>query len=143
MRSNRSTRLLMGGIAAAAATLSVAPVAEARPAAPPVPSQIDVPDGNKVSLIGHGVGVQIYSCNETAGGLDWAFVAPRADLFDRHGRLIITHFGGPTWRAKDGSSVVGQVEAAVTVDPAAVPWLRLAATPAPDSRHGGRLARTS
>ena len=35
---------------------------------PSVPSQIEVPAGNKVFLIGHGVGVQIYSCNATTSG---------------------------------------------------------------------------
>jgi hypothetical protein len=57
-----------------------------------VPGAIEVPVGNKVFLIGHGVGVQIYSCNGTV----WGFVAPRANLSDEHGKLIITHFGGPT-----------------------------------------------
>ena len=50
-------------------------------------------------LIGHAVGVQIYSCN----GVVWSFVAPRANLVDDQGKLIISHFAGPTWQAKDGS----------------------------------------
>ena len=54
--------------------------------------------------------------------------APRANLFDDNGRLIIAHFGGPTWQATDGSTVVGKAEASSTVDASAVPWLRLAAT---------------
>jgi len=54
--------------------------------------------------------------------------APRANLFDDNGRLIIAHFGGPTWQATDGSTVVGRAEASSTVDASAVPWLRLAAT---------------
>ena len=29
--------------------------------------------------------------------------APRANLFDDNGRLIIAQFGGPTWQATDGS----------------------------------------
>jgi hypothetical protein len=33
-----------------------------------VPSEIQVLDGSKVFLVGHGVGVQIYSCNGTSGG---------------------------------------------------------------------------
>ena len=40
--------------------------------------------------------------------LVWGFVAPRANLYDDHGKLIITHFAGPTWQAKDGSRVVGR-----------------------------------
>ena len=54
--------------------------------------------------------------------------APRANLFDDNGRLIIAHFGGSTWQATDGSTVVGKAEASSTVDASAVPWLRLAAT---------------
>ena len=104
-----------------------------------VPGKIQVPDGNKVFLVGHAVGVQIYSCN---GCFVWGFVAPRANLYDDHGKLIITHFAGPTWQAKDGSRVVGQLEDSVTVDPTAIPWLRLSAstTPGPD---GDRLVATT
>ena len=83
--------------------------AEAKKDPPAVPSQIQVGPGHKVFLVGHAVGVQIYSCNATAGGFAWAFVAPRANLYDDHGRLTMTHFGGPTWQARDGSSVVGSV----------------------------------
>ncbi len=78
-------------------------------------------------LVGHGVGVQIYSCNDTSSGFVWGFVTPRADLFNDNGKLLTTHFGGPTWQAKDGSRVVGRAEADVTVDPTAIPWLRVAA----------------
>ena len=143
MRSHRSIRLLIGGLAAAAATLSLAPAVHARRPEPPVPTKIIVPEGNRAFLTSRGVGVQIYSCNATSNGVDWAFVAPRADLLDRHGRVIISHFGGPTWQAKDGSAVVGTVEASVPVDPTAIPWLRLAASPAAGSRQGGRLGHTS
>jgi hypothetical protein len=75
-------------------------VARAGPPPPVVPGDIQVPAGNKVFLVGHAVGVQIYSCNATPGGFAWGFVAPRANLYNDHGKLIITHFGGPTWQAK-------------------------------------------
>ncbi len=143
MRSTRPTRLLIGAIAAAAAILSLASVADARHPEPPVPGKISVAAGNREFLTARGVGVQIYSCNATAGSFDWTFVAPRANLFDRTGHVIITHFAGPTWQARDGSTVVGKVEASVSVDATAIPWLRLAATPADGTRHGGRLAPTS
>jgi uncharacterized protein DUF3455 len=85
--------------------------------------------GHKVFLVGHGVGVQIYSCRAAQSGFAWSFVAPRANLYGDSGRLVITHFGGPTWQAGDGSKVVGRVDASpLTVDPIAVPWLRLAGT---------------
>jgi hypothetical protein len=87
--------------------------------------------------------VQIYSCNVTSTGFEWGFVGPRADLFDKRGKLIATHFGGPTWRAKDGSTVVGARVDGVTVDPTAIPWLLLSATSTTAGPHGDRLANTT
>jgi hypothetical protein len=135
-------RLLLAGIVAAAAFLSLTQVAMAGPPPPVVPSKIQVADGNKVFLVGHAVGVQIYSCNATSNGFVWGFVAPRANLYDDHGKLIITHFAGPTWQAKDGSRVVGRLVDSITVDPTAIPWLLLSAstTPGPD---GDRLVATT
>ncbi len=143
------SRLLLAGIAAAAAALSVtqaaqaAPAARAGPPAPTVPGEIQVPAGNKVFLVGHAVGVQIYSCNASAGGFAWGFVAPRANLYNDHGKLIITHFAGPTWQAKDGSTVVGRAEASVTVDATAIPWVRLAAASTAAGPDGDRLVHTT
>jgi hypothetical protein len=143
------SRLLLAGIAAAAAALSVtqaaqaAPTARAGPSAPAVPGEIQVPAGNKVFLVGHAVGVQIYSCNATPGGFAWGFVAPRANLYGDNGKLIITHFGGPTWQAKDGSTVVGRAEASVTVDASAIPWVRLAAASTAAGPDGDRLVDTT
>jgi len=135
-------RLLLAGVLAAAAVLSLTQVALAGPPPPVVPSKIQVADGNKVFLVGHAVGVQIYSCNATSSGFAWGFVAPRANLYDDHGKLIITHFAGPTWQAKDGSRVVGQLVDFITVDPTAIPWVLLSAstTPGPD---GDRLVATT
>src|SRR5215204_6244604 len=141
-RFSRFNRLLLAGVLAAAAVLSLTQVALAGPPPPVVLSKIKVPDGNKVFLVGHGVGVQIYSCNATSSGFVWGFVAPRANLFDDHGKLIITHFGGPTWQAKDGSRAVGHLVDSVTVDPTAIPWVLLSAstTAGPD---GDRLVATT
>ena len=72
----------------------------------------------------------------TAGGFGWGFVAPRANLYGDNGKLLMTHFGGPTWQAKDGSKVVAQRVDGVTVDPTAIPWLLLSA--AVDDRRPGR-----
>ncbi len=128
----RVNRLLLAVIAAVSAGSSVTPMAQAGPPPPTVPTTIQVPAGNKVFLVGHAVGVQIYSCK----GAVWGFVAPRANLYGDNGKLIITHFGGPTWQAKDGSRVVGQAEAVVTVDPTAIAWVRLSAA----STAAGRMA---
>jgi hypothetical protein len=131
-------RLLLVGIVAAAAVLTLTQVAQAGPPPPVVPSKIQVADGNKVFLVGHAIGVQIYSCN----GVAWGFVAPRANLYDDHGKLIITHFAGPTWQAMDGSRAVGQLVDFVTVDATAIPWVLLSASTAagPD---GDRLVATT
>src|SRR5215510_15000516 len=73
-------------------------------------------------------GVQIYTCDAKEGGFDWAFKAPEANLFDRQGRQIGTHFAGPTWKLDDGSAVVGEVAArADAAEPGAIPWLLLRA----------------
>ena len=114
-------------VAAAAAALLVSPLAHAGPAAPDVPGAIAVEEGHKVFLVGHAVGVQIYSCGATQTGFAWALLAPRADLYDDKGKLVATHYGGPTWKARDGSTVVGQRVDGVNVDPTAIDWLLLSA----------------
>ena len=138
----RAGHRMAAAIVAVAASAALAPAALAGPAAPDVPSKIQVEEGHKVFLVGHAVGVQIYSCNATADGFAWGFVAPRANLYNDHGKLITTHFGGPTWQAKDGSTAVASVVDRVTVDPTAIPWLLLSASGSagPD---GDRLAGTT
>lgn len=88
------------------------------------------------------MGVQIYSCAATPGGFAWAFVAPRANLYNDRGRLVVTHFAGPTSQGKDGGAVVGARVDGVTVDPTAIPWLLLSATPSTTGQHG-RLTKTT
>jgi opacity protein-like surface antigen len=98
-----------------------------------VPTDVQVPKGHKKFLVSQAVGVQIYSCNGTA----WSFVAPRADLYDKHGRSQIgTHFAGPTWQTEDGSTVVGARAGGANVDPTAIDWLLLTATPTAPGRLG-------
>jgi hypothetical protein len=138
---SQSSRVLLAGLVAAMAALSlVAQVALAGPPSPTgVPGQIQ-PDtnSNKVFLIGHGVGVQIYTCN----GSVWSAAVPRANLYDDNGKLIIHHFAGPSWQAADGSKAVGTVVNKVTMDQTAIPWVLLSATttPGPD---GDRLVDTT
>jgi len=138
-RSAALSSLFATAIVAVAASGPLAHPADAGPPAPPVPVDIAVPDGNKAFLVGHAVGVQIYSCN----GSSWSLVAPRADLYGDNGKLVATHFAGPTWQAKDGSYVVGLREAGVTVDPTAIPWLRLKATRTSSGPDGDRLVDTT
>ena len=140
--STHSRRSLVSALVAAAAALSLLQAAQAGPPGPAVPSRIAVEAGNKIFLVGHAAGVQIYRCNGTA----WTLLAPRANLYDDGGKLILTHFAGPTWQAKDGSTVVGTVVDRVTVDATAIPWLLLSATPTPTptaGADGDRLAATT
>jgi FtsP/CotA-like multicopper oxidase with cupredoxin domain len=123
-------RTAVAGVLAAGA---LAQAAEAHQ--PKVPSDIAVAKGNKAFLDAHAVGVQIYSCNATATGHAWAFVAPRANLYDR-GKLVATHFAGPTWQATDGSKVVGSRVNGVNVDPTAIDWLLLSAASTTPGRFG-------
>jgi hypothetical protein len=138
----RSRRLLAAAVIAAAAALSPAQAANAGPPAPPVPPEIAVEDGHKLFLVGHAVGVQIYKCNATADGYRWSFAGPRAELYDDNGKLITTHFGGPTWQATDGSRAVGTLVRPAPVDPTAIPWLLLSAKGTPGA-DGDRLAGTT
>jgi hypothetical protein len=141
-RLARFRRALLVALVAAGATLSMTQAAQAGAAhqRPTLPEEIRVPDGNKLSLVAHATGVQIYTCN----GSTWGSSTPRADLFadKRNKRLVATHFAGPTWQGTDGSTVVGVLppEGSVTVDPTAIPWLLLRADP---GDAPGRFAGTT
>jgi hypothetical protein len=142
-RRFRFHHLLVTVVVAAAAAWPLTPLAHAGPAEPTVPTRLQVPDGNKLFLVGHAVGVQIYVCNATADGYAWRLVAPRATLYGDNGKPIAAHFGGPTWQATDGSTVVGQRVDGVTVDRTAIPWLLLSAASHSAGPDGARLAETT
>jgi Protein of unknown function (DUF3455) len=84
---------------------------------PEVPETIAVPEGHRLSFVGHAEGVQIYECaGDNSAALAWRLRAPRAALTAADGSLLATHFGGvdvgspagPYWRSVvDGSSVHG------------------------------------
>jgi hypothetical protein len=93
---------------------------------PGVPAALTPAAGQTLKEVFSGVGVQVYMCVAAASGaFTWQFVAPQANLLNDDGRLIGTHFIGPTWQGNDGSSVVGLKVAAATVDASAIPWLLL------------------
>jgi len=129
-------RFTLLALVTAAAALPAAAGASVPP--PDVPSTIAVTGDEKPFLAAHAEGVQIYACRAGA----WALVAPRATLYGENGNKIADHFGGPTWQARDGSSVVGKRVDGVTVDPGAIQWLLLSATPSAGS-DGDRLAGTT
>jgi Protein of unknown function (DUF3455) len=144
MKSNvRFDRLLVAAALAAVAALSLAQAVHAGPAAPEVPGTIAVEEGHKLFLIADAVGVQIHSCTVSGGSYGWSFVGPRATLFDANGKVVATHFGGPSWRATDGSLVKAALDKRVTVDPTAIDWLRLRVTDRAPSADGDRLFGTT
>jgi hypothetical protein len=80
------------------------------------------------------IGVQIYSCQATETGYAWTFQAPEANLFDRKGRLVVKHYGGPTWEAvSDQSKVVAKKLEEFSARTDAIPELLLQA-----SAHDGK-----
>jgi hypothetical protein len=135
--------LAMAGVTAAAATGVMADAAHAGPEGPDVPTTIDVDPGHKVFLVGHATGVQIYSCNATPSGPRWGFVGPRAALYGENHQLIGTHFGGPTWQATDGSTVVASRVDGVVIDATAIPWLLLKKESTTTGPDGDRFSGTS
>jgi hypothetical protein len=137
------SRLLLAGVLAASAAWPAAQAAHAAPTPPPVPGAIAVGDGHKPFLLGHAVGHQIHTCAAAPGGYAWSPATPRAVLYDDSGTAIVRHFGGPSWQAKDGSTVVARRVDGVTVDPTAIQWLLLEATSSTPGPDGDRLAGTT
>ena len=88
----------------------------------------DPPVGTRVVLQATGDGVQIYVCSNAHDGLKWILKGPDAKLLDASGKVIGSHFAGPTWKLMDDSQVQGQL---ITSRPApdvnSVPWLLLRA----------------
>lgn len=104
--------------------------------APTTAPQAPLPDNLKPSATEAAMGtlaargVQVYECRvkkDNPGAVEWAFVAPEADLFDGAGRKVGTHYAGPHWESNDGSKIVGAVKARADAPLAgAIPWLLLA-----------------
>ncbi len=135
-RFSTETGLAMGRQIAA---LAAAQVVQS-PATAAVPSALAPKTGRLVDSVA-ARGTQIYECRVDAaapGGAKWVFVAPKADLFDRNGRPIGTHFEGPHWEASDGSKISGKLEARTDApQPGAIPWLLLS------TRAAGGAGRVS
>ncbi len=86
---------------------------------------VPAPKGAPLLLAVDADGVQIYACEARDQGFAWVFKAPEANLFDKQGRQIGTHFAGPSWKLADGR-VVGEVAARADAPASgAIPWLLL------------------
>ena len=91
-------------------------------AAVAVPDSLKPSADESLALIVPAKGVQIYECREAK----WVFVAPEAELFDRAGKKIGTHYAGPHWEAADGSKIIGAVKQRADAPGAGnIPWLLL------------------
>ena len=106
-------------------------------APPPVPAEIEVPEGNRAALVGHAVGTQNYVCLPSGSAFAWTLFTPQATLYDDRGRQIQTHFFSPNaaengtvraaWQdSKDTSAVWGRATASSSdpnfVAPNAIPF---------------------
>src|SRR5215471_21734657 len=88
---------------------------------------VPAPQGAPVLLDLAADGVQIYTCEAKGQGHEWVFKAPEANLFDKQGLQVGTHFAGPSWKLSDGA-VVGEVAARADAPASgAIPWLLLKA----------------
>jgi hypothetical protein len=100
----------------------------------PAPSSVEPPAGAQLLLEAAGEGSQVYTCTDG----HWTLKAPDAKLLDGQGRVIGTHFAGPTWRLMDGSEIKGKAIAnRPAPDASSVPWLLLQAV---DGSGSGKLA---
>jgi hypothetical protein len=89
---------------------------------------IDIPAGARVVLQAKGDGVQIYTCTGGPEGAKWVLTAPDAKLLDAAGKIIGSHFAGPTWKLQNGSQVQGELIASQPAPEASsVAWLLLRA----------------
>jgi hypothetical protein len=113
------------------AVLLVAGCASPQPSIVTVPDKLKPGANESLAKIVPAKGVQIYECRakkDQVGAYEWAFVAPKADLFDVKGNTIGRHYAGPHWESTDGSKILGTVkERADAPVPNAIPWLLLAA----------------
>ena len=125
---------------------------------PPVPTSIQVPEGQEVFFEGHAIGTQNFICLATSSGVAWRFTGPQATLFltlnQELSKQLTTHFLSanpgengsprPTWQHSfDTSSVWGRVRASSNdsayVEPGAIPWLLLEVAGAQLGPSGGGL----
>jgi hypothetical protein len=120
----------------AIATTSGSARADTWLSAPKVPAAIAVPETAKtpakVAAHFHATGAQVYACVAVAATgagpatYAWTLQRPDATLLDQKGTPAGKHGAGPSWTAKDGSTVTGKKLAqadAPTAD--AIPWLLL------------------
>lgn len=126
---------------------------------PQVPSNLDVPAGNRPFSIAHAEGTQNYICLPSGPTMMWTFLGPQATLFGPEDGQVMTHFLSPnpdenhlaraTWQDSRDSSAVWAVAIASSTDPVfveqgAIPWLLLRVVGMEyGPQFGDRLAKTT
>lgn len=116
-------------------------VGYAQAVVPPVPQNLEVPQGHTPYAIASAEGTQNYIClAPTNGPAAWTFLGPQATLFDDRSQQIMTHYLSPnpdenntaraTWRDSRDTSTVWAAAVQSSSDPAfveagAIPWLLL------------------
>ena len=82
-------------LAVAFAAAIAQPALAARPVTPPpVPFNLEIPDGHHAFLVGAAIGTQNYVCVPSATGVAYVLFTPEATLFNGD-QQIITHFFSP------------------------------------------------
>jgi hypothetical protein len=103
----------------AAGVLSCAPANAGQ-----VPRELQPPSNERLLLQVHAKGDQIYSCKADQERFSWTLKAPEAALYGKDGKPFGRHFAGPSWKANDGSEIMGKAAAtAPSPDENSVPWL--------------------
>ena len=95
-----------------------------------IAEELKPPRGETLVLKAQASGVQIYTCVQGENGERlWTLKAPEAVLQNGKGRVIGSHFSGPTWKHRDGSEITAKPVARVeSPDHQAIPWLLLTVT---------------
>lgn len=138
-KTKRHIGLMAAGMTAVAALVAGPQLATAAQRPPEVPGNIAVPAGHVLSSMGAAEGFQIYGCQSTG----WVLQQPQAVLLAGGHKPFALHYGGPTWTAMDGSSVVGaRVDGVPAPSPSDIPWLLLRATPKPGAVEGALTGTT-
>jgi hypothetical protein len=158
----RTPLIACAGAFAVAFTILLPQAAHAKHVTPPpVPANLEVPEGNTAYLVGHAIGTQNYVCLPSGAGFAYVLFTPEATLFDDHDRQIITHYFSPnlnpdpdtgetagtiraTWQDSDTSTVWAKATASAShtdfpdfVAEGAVAWLTLTRVGAQDGPRGG------
>lgn len=99
---------------------------------PEVPSDIHVAESAVLVAAFAAEGTQTYTCAATGTGTvtyAWSTTSvPSAKLYDSDCMVAVSHYGGPHWKANDGSIILGtKVRAVASATTGSIPQLLLSA----------------